>query len=130
MSGSVLNMVELLNKGRTENGKAPVEVAVGADGDANGEYTEDWRAELARIADECMKRASSFAGAPLPSVAVDVISEKLDEAYAGKGELAALGDMGYITDAASEDAEKVKELAENNAAVKMMVLILGVLFSH
>lgn len=130
MSGSVLNMVELLNKALTENGEEPVEITVGADGDANGEYTEEWRAELARIADECMKRASSFAGAPLPSVAADVISEKLDEAYAGMGELAALGDMGYITDAASEDAEKVRELAENNAAVKMMVLILGVLFSH
>ena len=120
MAGSVIQMVGLLNDVIGRHGGVPVEITVGTD----GPYDEEWRAEMERIAAEAAEKAADITGAALPSVAADIIKEVVDDFYASAQELAEAADAEYITDAESETARRVREIAEGNVILALLASLV------
>ena len=120
MAGSVIQMVGLLNDVIGRHGGVPVEITVGTD----GPYDEEWRAEMERIAAEAAKKAADITGAALPSVAADTIKAVVDDFYASAQELAEAAEAEYITDAESDAALRVMQIAEGNVILALLASLV------
>lgn len=120
MAGSVIQMVGLLNDVIGRHGGVPVEITVGTD----GPYDEEWRAEMERIAAEAAEKAADITGAALPSVAADTIKAGVDDFYASAQELAEAAEAEYITDAGSDAALRVMQIAEGNVILALLASLV------
>ena len=120
MAGSVIQMVGLLNDVIGRHGGVPVEITVGTD----GPYDEEWRAEMERIAAEAAEKAADITGAALPSVAADTIKAVVDDFYASAQELAEAAEAEYITDAGSDAALRVMQIAEGNVILALLASLV------
>lgn len=120
MAGSVIQMVGLLNDVIGRHGGVPVEITVGTD----GPYDEEWRAEMERIAAEAAEKAADITGAALPSVAADTIKAVVDDFYASAQELAEAAEAEYITDAGSDAALRVVQIAEGNVILALLASLV------
>ena len=120
MAGSVIQMVGLLNDVIGRHGGVPVEITVGTD----GPYDEEWRAEMERIAAEAAEKAADITGAALPSVAADTIKAVVDDFYASAQELAEAAKAEYITDAGSDAALRVMQIAEGNVILALLASLV------
>lgn len=120
MAGSVIQMVGLLNDVIGRHGGVPVEITVGTD----GPYDEEWRAEMERIAAEAAEKAADITGAALPSVAADTIKAVVDDFYASAQALAEAAEAEYITDAGSDAALRVMQIAEGNVILALLASLV------
>lgn len=120
MAGSVIQMVGLLNDVIGRHGDVPVEITVGTD----GPYDEEWRAEMERIAAEAAEKAADITGAALPSVAADTIKAVVDDFYASAQALAEAAEAEYITDAGSDAALRVMQIAEGNVILALLASLV------
>lgn len=120
MAGSVIQMVGLLNDVIGRHGGVPVEITVGTD----GPYDEEWRAEMERIAAEAAEKAADITVAALPSVAANMIKAGVDDFYASAQELAEAAEAEYITDAGSDAALRVMQIAEGNVILALLASLV------
>lgn len=63
-------------------------------------------------------------GAALPSVAADTIKAVVDDFYASAQELAEVAEAEYITDAGSDAALRVMQIAEGNVILALLASLV------